>query len=723
MSKPYFARLAPYIQQYIYKRKWDRMSEIQLAAADILWDTPNHVLLCSGTSSGKTEAALFPALTQLYREPSNSIGILYISPLKALINDQYERLKDLLQDNLPVWHWHGDVSAHRKNQLIRNPSGILQITPESLEGLLMNRPSFIKKLFGELRFVVIDEVHAFMGTDRGVQVQCQMERLQRLGGCNPRRIGLSATLNDYNTAKEWLAAENSVPVEVVTVAGTRKLRLKVEHFWMPDDNGFPVSSSEHQDYYDFIYNCTHHKKAIIFTNSRTDAEMTTLELRKVAESRKQPDIFYVHHGSLSKMMREEAEASLRLGSGPAVTAATLTLELGLDLGDLDRVVQLGAPYSASSFVQRLGRSGRRQNKYSEMVFVCPEVDYEEKSLPDHIPWMLLRSIAVIELYIRDRWVEPISLRSLPVGVLYQQTMSILKSHLELTPRALAEAVLSLPAFKNVEPEQFRQLLKHLIATDHIQMTEERSLIIGLAGERIANHYRFYGVFQEDEVFSVQYGNVVLGTVMEIPSIRFVFVLAGKKWAVSDINYSLKVVYVQPAEGGADTLWSGKGGDVHHAVLSKMREILSSNEKYTYLSSRAGNRLNQARRDAQAQGMHQHYLIQAHEGGHYLIPWLGSRAFRTLERILKFQTSKDVRVTSVKTVEPYYFYIKGSIKPNELWELLQGFNSSQDLHKLIHEERESLYLGKYDEYLPLDLVQAAYFSDGIDLRAVESFLNP
>lgn len=168
MSDNPFYRLAPFIKEFIYKNRWETLREAQVDACRVLFDTPHHLLIASGTASGKTEAAFFPALTELYERPSGSVGILYIAPLKALINDQFTRLNDLLREgNIPVWHWHGDVPQADKTKLVQNPSGVLQITPESLEGLLMNRPNAIPALFHDLRFIVIDEVHAFMGADRG----------------------------------------------------------------------------------------------------------------------------------------------------------------------------------------------------------------------------------------------------------------------------------------------------------------------------------------------------------------------------------------------------------------------------------------------------------------------------------------------------------------------------------------------------------------------------
>ena len=201
-----FGRLAPYIQDFIYANHWEDLREIQKEACQVVWDTDDNLLLSSGTASGKTEAAFLPVLTELYHRPFRSVGVLYISPLKALINDQFKRLDQLLQESgLPVCKWHGDASRAEKDRLVKHPQGILQITPESLESLLIRKRGACYSLFHDLRFVIIDEVHYFMRDVRGVQVLSLLERMQRLSGNVPRRIGLSATLGDIEVAKRWHA--------------------------------------------------------------------------------------------------------------------------------------------------------------------------------------------------------------------------------------------------------------------------------------------------------------------------------------------------------------------------------------------------------------------------------------------------------------------------------------------------------------------------------------
>ncbi|MHB0865022.1 DEAD/DEAH box helicase [Paenibacillus sp. SEL3] len=720
MTQHPFHRLAPFLQEFIYKKKWNELRAAQVEACRICFDTPHHLLIAAGTASGKTEAAFFPALTELHERPSRSVGILYIGPLKALINDQFERLKELIQGSpIPVWHWHGDVPQSEKTKLVRSPSGILQITPESLEGLLMNRPSAIPSLFGDLRYVIVDEVHAFMGADRGIQVLSQINRLERMTGVKPRRIGLSATLSDYDSAKAWLGAGSQQAVEVVSSSAVRKLRLRVDHFSFPDardeEQAVQLQNAK-KAYYNHIYESTYLKKALIFTNSRSDAELTTLEMRRVAAQRHQPDVFYVHHGSISAMLREEAENALKSDPGPAVAAATLTLELGIDLGELERIVQLGAPYSTSSFVQRLGRSGRREDKASEMMFVIHEEEDEEAPLPARIPWTLLRAIAVIELYVRHKWVEPLETRRLPIGTMYHQTMSILKSMGEAQPADLARAILTLPFFRGVTPEQYKTFLNYLIQTDHIQWTEDKNLIIGLTGEKIVNNFRFYAVFKDDEEHSVYNGSEEIGSITTVPPPGYCFSLAGKLWKVVEVDTKHKAVYVKAAKGKVDTLWLGSGGDIHTLVTQKMRDVLAGEEIYSYLSPEAANRLERARRLARESGLLKEIVIPAGGDSLFILPWVGSKQFRTMERLIKHTLSTRLSLRSVVPMEPYYLIVSGRCDaPTLLREMILACKNCNEEQLL--EDKEAPYLGKYDEFVAPDLIRRAFLADGLDLKGL------
>ncbi|HEY9797362.1 MAG TPA: DEAD/DEAH box helicase, partial [Leptolyngbyaceae cyanobacterium] len=309
MSQQPFDRLAPFIQEYIYTHDWTELRPVQVEACRVIFDTEAHLLLAAGTASGKTEAAFLPVLTLLHEKPSSTVGVLYIGPIKALINDQFERLNDLLKEaDIPVWAWHGDVSQSRKNKLIKDHNGVLQITPESLESLLINKKNELVRLFGDLQFIIIDEIHAFMGSERGCQILCQLARISRIVQNEPRRIGLSATLGDYSLAEEWLRSGTQASVITPEIkGGQRKVQLALEHFYLSKELGTkeevsPLNRKEtrkelvNSSYYQYIFDNSKSRKCLIFANNRADVELVIANLRQIAEAEGLPDIYHVHHG-------------------------------------------------------------------------------------------------------------------------------------------------------------------------------------------------------------------------------------------------------------------------------------------------------------------------------------------------------------------------------------------------------------------------------------------
>ena len=510
-----YERYAPFIQDYIYRSGWQNLRSVQNAAGDAIFNTEENVLLTASTASGKTEAAFFPILTLLEENPSKTVGVLYIAPLKALINDQFSRLNELCEEaGIAVSRWHGDVAQSKKRKLLHKPSGILQITPESLESLLINKHMEIPSLFGDLRFIVIDEIHSLLRGDRGMQTFCLIERLCCLASCNPRRIGLSATIGNPEDAGRFLAAGSSRGTVIPAVDGGREVwRLSMEHFFNtapqadegkqltlktprlePPTDTAPKAADPGIGY---IFEHTKGKKCLIFTNSREECESVCQNLRQYCEVNQEPDRFLIHHGNLSASYRESAEEEMKDDDSFLSVCATATLELGIDIGRLERAFQIDAPFTVSGFLQRMGRTGRRGNP-SEMWFVMREEHQEARAmLPDSVPWYLLHGIALVQLYIEERFVEPPRMERLPYSLLYHQTMSTLASCGEMTPAELASRVLPLSCFHRISQEDYRLLLSHLLEIHHINRTENGGLILGITGERIVNNYKFYAVFREN----------------------------------------------------------------------------------------------------------------------------------------------------------------------------------------------------------------------------------
>ena len=727
-----FDRYAPFVQEYIYQNHWENLRSIQVAAADAIFNTDENVLLTASTASGKTEAAFFPIITLFSEDMPSSVGCIYIGPLKALINDQFSRLNDLCAEaDIPVWHWHGDVAQSHKAKLMKHPSGILQITPESLEALLLHKHAAIAKLFGDLRFVVIDEVHSLLRGDRGGQTLCLIERLSRIAGVNPRRIGLSATIGDPEGTGEFLSLGTGRKTIIPKIdAKGSKWRLSMEHFYVKDaqaaedkqiPGALPVLEEKTDDApanadpgIGYIFEHTRGKKCLVFVNSREECEMVTTTLRHYCELNHEPDRFLVHHGNLSASYRETAEGIMKDDSQYMTTVTTATLELGIDIGRLERAFQIDAPWTVSSFLQRMGRTGRRELP-PEMWFVIREDEPEVRAmLPTTIPWKLLQGIALVQLYLEERWVEPPRLDRLPFSLLYHQTMSTLASCGELSPRALADRVLRLHYFHRITQEDYRVLLRHLIATDHIQQTEQGGLIVGLAGERVINSFKFYGVFQESEEYTVRSESQELGTVVSPPPVGEKLAIAGHVWQVLDVDHKRRLIYCQQVKGSVPAYFGQCPGDLHTKILERMRRVLQEDRQYPYLMKNAVARLEQARFTAAHSGAAEKPLINLGGNMWCLLPWVGTYTFLTMERFLKIKCADRLGLRNLDSARP--FFIQFTMKADEATffrVLAEEIRKPIDPMELVYPKELPLF-DKYDEYLPEELVKKGFALGVLDV---------
>ena len=794
-----FDRYAPFVQDFIYDHGWEDLRSIQVAAAEAIFDTDDHVLLTASTASGKTEAAFFPILSLFAEDPPASVGALYIGPLKALINDQFLRLNDLCAEaEIPIWHWHGDVASSHKRKLLKHPSGILQITPESLEALLMHRHAEVPRLFCDLRFVVIDEVHSLLRGDRGGQTLCLIERLSRMARVEPRRIGLSATIGEPERTGAFLAsgtgrscviprfeeprrvwnvsmehfyttgpqatersaerADGTVEADVVAVervevaeepqvralpsdtdvdaegpvadpgakgptgdpgaeapsAGDIEVPPAIETSLLPVTDRAPEAADPGIGY---IFERTRGAKCLVFSNSREEAEAVCTMLRAYCEAVGEPDRFLIHHGNLSASLRESAEDVMRDDERLDTTVTTATLELGIDIGRLERAFQIDAPFTVSSFLQRMGRTGRRGSP-PEMHFVMREEQPEPRTtMPETIPWKLLQGISLVELYRQDRWVEPPRLDRLPYSLLYHQTMATLASTGELTPSELAARVLTLSYFHRVSADDFRTLLRHLIEIDHVERTEEGGLIVGLAGERVINSYKFYAVFQENEEFTVRSENVELGTIVNPPPPGERIAIAGACWVVEEVDWKRRLVYCTKVKGRVPAYFGDCAGDIDTHVLERMRRVLAGHDACPYLLANARARLAQARRTAEASGAAARPLVNLGGSTWVLFPWLGSYAFLALERILKIKCARELGLSGLDSSRPYFMQFKMDADEDRFFEVLsEHVEEYFDPIELVYPSEVPRF-DKYDEVLPAELVRKGFAEGVLDVEGV------
>lgn len=731
-----FDRYAPFVKDYIYAHSWENLRAVQVAAAEAIFETDEHVLLTASTASGKTEAAFFPIITLFSEEPPASVGCIYIGPLKALINDQFTRLNDLCRTaEIPVWHWHGDVAQSHKARLMKRPSGILQITPESLEALLLHRHAAIPKLFGDLRFVVIDEVHSLLRGDRGGQTLCLIERLSRIAGVAPRRIGLSATIGDPAGTGAFLAAGTGRGTVVPRIeAKGSKWRISMEHFYVRDaqaaegkdeitalpalDTPTDTAPENADPGLGYIFEHTRGKKCLLFVNSREECEAVTTTLRAYCEKRHEPDRFLIHHGNLSAAFRETAEQRMKDESSMLTTCTTATLELGIDIGRLERAFQIDAPWTVSSFLQRMGRTGRRELP-PEMWFVMREDAPDPRALlPATIPWKLLQGIALVQLYLEERWVEPPRLDRLPFSLLYHQTMSVAASCGELSPRALAERVLSLHVFHRITQEDYRTLLRYLIVQDHLQQTERGGLIVGLAGERVIHSYRFYGVFQENEEYTVRSESQEIGTIVAPPPVGEKIAIAGHVWRVLEVDRKRHLVYCEQVKGNVPAYFGECPGDIHTKILERMRRVLCEETSYPYLMKNAAARLAQARDTARHSGAATDALIPLGGDMYALLPWLGSYAFLVLERFLRIRCAERIGLRASDSMRPYFMQFSMKASPTEFFRVLAEEAAKDfDPMELLYPNEVPLF-DKYDEYLPEELVRRGFACGVLDIAGMK-----
>ena len=752
-----FASYAPFIQDFIYRNGWESLRSVQVAAADAIFNSEDNVLLAASTASGKTEAAFFPILSQLDEDPSSSVGVLYIAPLKALINDQFGRLTELCEEaEIPVWRWHGDVAQSRKSKLLKHPSGILQITPESLEALLLHKHSHIPALFGDLRFIVIDEIHSLMRADRGGQCLCLIERLSRLASCSPRRIGLSATIGDLELAGRFLGSGSGRDTIIPRIEDAQqRWRLSMSHFFVgegaeemavsaqpdgearlfdadcgdgesrtvgaerlsiaatrePATDAAPAGADLGLGY---IFEHTRGKKCLVFCNSREEAEGVTTTLRRYCEANNEPDRFLIHHGNLSSAVRESAEDVMRDEELDQTTVTTATLELGIDIGRLERAFQIDAPFTVSAFLQRMGRTGRRGSP-PEMWFVMREDRAEPRTtLGATIPWKLLQGIALVQLYLEDRWVEPPRLDRLPYSLLYHQTMATLASGGEMTPAELAARVLTLGYFHRVSSEDFRILLHYLIDIDHIQLTEEGGLIVGIAGERVINSYRFYGVFQENEEYTVRNESQELGTIVLPPPVGEKLAIAGATWLVEEVDHKRHLVYATQVKGQVPAYFGDCPGDINTVVLERMLRVLMEDTDYPYLMDNARGRLAQAR--STARNAHLDHIPLVRLGGNTwgLFPWLGSYAFLALERFLKIKCADQLQLKGLDSSRPYFMEFRMKGDEQLFYDVLaEQATTPFDPLDLVYPDEVPIW-EKYDEYVPIELIRKGFAESVLDI---------
>ncbi|MGD1823422.1 MAG: DEAD/DEAH box helicase [Pleomorphochaeta sp.] len=716
-----FDKLAPYIQDYIYDKRWIDFTDIQKKAIPQVLNSNNNIILASSTASGKTEAAFFPILTDLYNNPSKSISVLYISPLIALINDQFERLYQLLEiEDFPLVRWHGQSLQAPKRNVIKDPKGIIQITPESLEALLIKEGHNIKRLFFDLRYIVIDELHSFMSNERGLQIISLISRIEHLIKKEVRIIGLSATISSYDMAAQFINNCNSKKTNICIGKDKESLLfLSVSEFnyYNSKDESDGVVAIE-QPLLKQIYSLVNNKKSIIFTNSRKDVEAITAGLKDLVKKQNSMLEVYSHHGSLSKMKRDETEEALKTKNNICV-GATITLELGIDIGELDLIVQVGSSFSVSSFVQRLGRSGRK-GQQRNMFFLLKKYDSLFRKDPLYFPLDLIKNIAIIELYIKEKWIEPNSEFKYCYFILVHQLISTIKSLGALAPSSLARRILSIKVFKYISHKELKELLLHLIDLDILEIMEDNSINLGQKGENLSTYYDFYAVFKTEKEMLVKFQNKIIGTVGKEVNIGDRIVLSSVKWKVVDKDLEKMEILVINDGLGGKAKWEGDyyiNTDIK--IVQKMKEILANNGEYKYLNKNAKQYLEKCREKFKYLKLDSSLIIKQDSATYNLYCWLGTKESRALSILLThFGFRNSCQNDFVITIE------KPFISYNEIVEVLNkiSFCKLPSIEEL--KISKSIVYGnfKYDKFLPYEYAKKQYIDYYCDFNSLKNHLS-
>jgi len=566
------------VRKYIRNKRWESLRPIQAAAINKIITTDSNYILASRTASGKTEAAFLPILSKTDFN-KRGVQVLYISPLIALINDQFYRIEDLCKDlEIKVTKWHGEAKRSLKNELIKNPEGIVLITPESIEAMFVNSPYNVYALFENLKYIVIDEIHSFLGVDRGTQLMSLLSRLQEINKNRIVTIGLSATIGNENYIEAKKFTGDIAATKVLLDKSKKDTEAKFKYF---ESKTKELSLDLLKD----LYLETNSHKVLIFPNSRGRTEEIAVKLRKLSDRVNGHKNYYSHHSSVDKEIRENIEFFAKNNERfNFCIACTSTLELGIDIGSVDKIVQIDSTHSVSSLVQRIGRSGRKDGAKSYLNLYATN------------KWSLLQSLACWLLYKAD-FLEPIKLATRPYDILLHQLLSIAK---QLSGCKMTEIVNRLKAnfaFQDISEGDINFIIDHSIENDYLEALQNE-IILGIEGEKIVNSREFYSVFKTEPNFKVLHSGRKIGEIPFSPQVRINenILLAARIWKIKDIDFDTGKIDVTAATDGKKPMFFGGGGNIDPIVRKEMLRILKSDEGYTELNESGNTVLKELRYD-------------------------------------------------------------------------------------------------------------------------------
>ena len=559
-----FNRLSPALQyQIVHSTSIRGLRPVQEETIPIVLDGDDAVVLAP-TAGGKTEAAFFPLLSRMDSEGWEPVSVLYVSPIRALLNNQEKRVHEYAQMmGRSVFKWHGDVGPSHRARFLKAPADILMTTPESLEAMLMSTRVPARSLFKGLRAVVIDEVHAFAGDDRGAHLAAVLTRLSRYCRRDIQRLGLSATVGNPEEILQWLHGESARGARVVSPPRPPvEPELRLDHVGSVA-NAARVIAASHRG-----------QKRLVFVDSRRGVEELTELLRRL-----EVDAFLTH-GSLSATARRQAEEAFEEGSN-CVIVSTSALELGIDVGSLDRVLQLEVPPTVASFLQRMGRTGRRPGTTPNCTFLTTKGK------------TTLQAAALLRL-VRAGYVEPVRPSRRAVHILAHQLMA-----LGIQENGIARSdwwawLVGATPFSALREEDRALLVQHMLDQD-ILADQAGRLWLGQRGEQLYGRRHFselYAVFSTPRLIIVRWDSREVGTIdanflAALDEAEHVaFTLGGRPWRVTQIDWRRGTCEVKPAEQGRAPRWPGSPRFLGYEMCQAMRDVLVGEARDPAWSERA-----------------------------------------------------------------------------------------------------------------------------------------
>lgn len=698
-----FQLLSEPIRKYIRDKGWEQLRPIQTAAITRILASDENYILASRTASGKTEAAFLPILSKIDFKESG-VQVLYVSPLIALINDQFYRIEELCQNlDISVTKWHGEANKTLKDKLLKQPNGVVLITPESLEAMFVNKPYFVKQLFSNLKYVVIDEIHSFIGTDRGVQLKSIIARLQKINNHSFSVIGLSATIGDYDEAKGFTG--DSSKTKVLLDRTAKEIQVLFRYFKGEGDE-LPL------DLLKDLYIETKDNKVLIFPNSRGRAEEVAVKLKKISDRVKGHPYYFSHHSSVDREVREYVEHfaknNFRLNF---CIACTSTLELGIDIGSVDEVVQIDATHSIASLIQRVGRSGRKEGERSNLYLYATN------------KWSLLQSIACWLLY-KEGFIEPPQKKERPYDILVHQALSITKGHSGIKLTELIHQLKTNASFSNIELNEIEEILDYLIETDLLEKLQNE-VIIGVTGERVVNSREFYSVFKVEEAYKVVNSGQKIGEIPFSPQIieDENILLSAKIWKIVFVDHQSKKIEVIPTKDGKKPLFFGSGAVIHQKIREKIFEILYDRIDYDFLDQPSCDEILVLRKDFSIFNIKDITIerpLLVSEKYLTFFSFTGTSINRTIRLLLKI-----VGINHRYDEESSTFELEETEESfTKQWKALAALLDNIDLHITTHfrENPSLLSFSKWGIYLPEDyqvkLIKNTYF----DIEGTRNYLT-